>query len=191
MYLKKLLFLHNTIIFIASVLLTCDLSAEETYTIATSEKLKFTYSVSGVPVVGEFYIDKSSFTINFNEEAQSSFYIKIDIRKSTAGFPLATKAMLGPSVLNAEKYPFMEFKSTHISKKQKGYELRGLLSLKGIKKNVIIIVGSEKKYKKSTKVLKFSIKSSINRNEFGADGYSFLVGKNIILNSNINLILKE
>ena len=191
MYLKKLLFLHNTIIFIASVLLTCDLSAEETYTIATSEKLKFTYSVSGVPVVGEFYIDKSSFTINFNEEAQSSFYIKIDIRKSTAGFPLATKAMLGPSVLNAEKYPFMEFKSTHISKKQKGYELRGLLSLKGIKKNVIIIVGSEKKYKKSTNILKFSIKSFINRNEFGADGYSFLVGKNIILNSNINLILKE
>ena len=191
MYLKKLLFLHNTIIFIASVLLTCDLSAEETYTIATSEKLKFTYSVSGVPIVGEFYIDKSSFTINFNEEAQSSFYIKIDIRKSTAGFPLATKAMLGPSVLNAEKYPFMEFKSTHISKKQKGYELRGLLSLKGIKKNVIIIVGSEKKYKKSTNILKFSIKSFINRNEFGADGYSFLVGKNIILNSNINLILKE
>ena len=191
MYLKKLLFLHNTLIFIASVLLTCDLSAEETYTIATSEKLKFTYSVSGVPVVGEFYIDKTSFTINFNEEAQSSFYIKIDIRKSTAGFPLATKAMLGPSVLNAEKYPFMEFKSTHISKKQKGYELRGLLSLKGIKKNVIIIVGSEKKYKKSTNILKFSIKSSINRNEFGADGYSFLVGKNIILNSNINLILKE
>ena len=191
MYLKKLLFLHNTIIFIASVLLTCDLSAEETYTIATSEKLKFTYSVSGVPIVGEFYIDKSSFTINFNEEAQSSFYIKIDIRKSAAGFPLATKAMLGPSVLNAEKYPFMEFKSTHISKKQKGYELRGLLSLKGIKKNVIIIVGSKKKYKKSTNILKFSIKSSINRNEFGADGYSFLVGKNIILNSNINLILKE
>ena len=191
MYLKKLLFLHNTLIFVASVLLTCDLSAEETYTIATSEKLKFTYSVSGVPIVGEFYIDKSSFTINFNEEAQSSFYIKIDIRKSTAGFPLATKAMLGPSVLNAEKYPFMEFKSTHISKKQKGYELRGLLSLKGIKKNVIIIVGSEKKYKKSTNILKFSIKSFINRNEFGADGYSFLVGKNIILNSNINLILKE
>ena len=191
MYLKKLLFLHNTLIFIASVLLTCDLSAEETYTIATSEKLKFTYSVSGVPIAGEFYIDKSSFTINFNEEAQSSFYIKIDIRKSTAGFPLATKAMLGPSVLNAEKYPFMEFKSTHISKKQKGYELRGLLSLKGIKKNVIILVGSEKKYKKNTNILKFSIKSSINRNEFGADGYSFLVGKNIILNSNINLILKE
>ena len=191
MYLKKLLFLHNTLIFIASVLLTCDLSAGETYTVATSEKLKFTYSVSGVPIVGEFYIDKTSFTINFNEVAQSSFYIKIDIRKSTAGFPLATKAMLGPSVLNVEKYPFMEFKSTHISKKQKGYELRGLLSLKGIKKNVIIIVGSEKKYKKNTKLLKFSIKSSINRNEFGADGYSFLVGKNIILNSNINLILKE
>ena len=191
MYLKKLFFLHNALILIAYVLLTCDLSAEELYTIATSEKLNFTYSVSGVPVEGEFYIDKSSFTINFNEEAQSSFYIRIDIRKSSAGFPLATKAMLGPSVLNAEKYPFMEFKSTHISKKQKGYELRGLLSLKGIKKNVIIIVGSEKKYKKSTNILKFSIKSSINRNEFGADGYSFLVGKNIILNSNINLILKE
>ena len=85
----------------------------------------------------------------------------------------------------------MEFKSTHISKKEKGYELRGLLSLKGKNKNVVIMVNSEKKYKKSTNILNFSIKSSINRNEFGANGYSLLVGQEIKLNSNISLIKKE
>ena len=191
MILKNSLLLSSTFAFIASVFLSSNLLAKETYTIRSSEKLNFKYFVSGVPISGEFYIENTSFTIDFNKAAQSKFYIKIDIRKSTAGFPLATKAMLGPNVLNAEKYPFMEFKSTHISKKEKGYELRGLLSLKGKNKNVVIMVNSEKKYKKSTNILNFSIKSSINRNEFGANGYSFLVGKNIILNSNIKLIIKE
>ena len=53
------------------------------------------------------------------------------------------------------------------------------------------MVNSEKKYKKSTNILNFSIKSSINRNEFGANGYSLLVGQEIKLNSNITLIKKE
>ena len=66
--------------------------------------------------------------------------IKIDLKKSTAGFPLATKAMLGSSVLNSEKYPFMEFKSTNISKKGVRYEINGLLNLRGLKKNVTIFV---------------------------------------------------
>lgn len=191
MILKNSLLLSSTFAFIASVFLSSNLLAKETYTIRSSEKLNFKYFVGGVPISGEFYIENTSFTIDFNKAAQSKFYIKIDIRKSTAGFPLATKAMLGPSVLNAEKYPFMEFKSTHISKKEKGYELRGLLSLKGKNKNVVIMVNSEKNYKKSTNILNFSIKSSINRNEFGANGYSLLVGQEIKLNSNISLIKKE
>ena len=191
MILKNSLFLSSTFAFIASVFLSSNLLAKETYTIRSSEKLNFKYFVSGVPISGEFYIENTSFTIDFNKEEQSRFYIKINIKKSTAGFPLATRAMLSSSVLNSEKYPFMEFKSTNISKKGVMYEINGLLNLRGLKKNVTIFVIGKKDNKENAKTLNFGINSSINRYEFGADGYSLLVGKEIKLNSNITLIKKE
>ena len=191
MILKSSLLFSFIVVFITSVLLSGNLLAKEIYTIRSSEKLNFKYFVSGIPISGEFYIDKTSFTIDFNKEEQSRFYIKIDIKKSTAGFPLATKAMLGSSVLNSEKYPFMEFKSTNILKKGVRYEINGLLNLRGLKKNVTIFVIGKKDNKENAKTLNFGINSSINRHEFGADGYSLLVGKEIKLNSNITLIKKE
>jgi len=191
MILKNSLLFSFTLIVITSVFVGSNLLAKETYTTGNSQKLIFKYFVGGIPVSGQFYIDKTSFTIDFNEEEQSRLYIKIDIKKSTAGFPLATKAMLGSSVLNSQKYPFMEFTSTNISREGMRYEINGLLSLRGLKKNVTILVLSEKGNKKNSKTLNFKIKSSINRFEFGANGYSILVGNEIKLDSNITLIKKE
>ena len=188
MHLKNLLRFQITLIIFAFLLFVNNLFASERYVIANSKALKFTYFVSGVPLYGNFHIDTSYFTIDFTEEQQSKFYIKVDIRKSTAGFPLATKAMLGQSVLNANKYPFMEFESTSISKKDKGYRVNGLLKLKGVQKNIVIMVFTKDKYRKNAKTILFEIISSINRYDFGADGYPFLVGKEIKLNSSIELI---
>jgi len=188
MSLKNLLWFEIILIFFAFPLFVDNTFASERYAIANSKTLKFTYFVSGVPLYGEFHIDTSYFTIDFTEERQSKFYIKVDIRKSTAGFPLATSAMLGQSVLNGNKYPFMEFKSTSISKKDKGYRVSGLLELKGVQKNIVIMVFTKDKYIKNAKTLMFEIMSSINRYDFGADGFPFLVGKEIVLNSSIELI---
>ena len=191
MHLKKILRLKITLIFFAFVLFGNNLFASERYTIANPKILKFNYFLSGIPLYGEFHIDASYLTLDFSEEEQSKFYIKVDIRKSTAGFPLATRAMLGQSVLNANKYPFMEFRSTSISKQDNGYRVIGLLKLKGTKKNIVIMVFTKDRYKKNAKTLMFEIVSSIDRYDFGADGFPFLVGKEIKLNSNIELIKED
>ena len=188
MHLKNLLRFEIILVFFAFPLFVDNTFASERYAIANSKTLKFTYFVSGVPLYGEFHVDTSYFTIDFTDEQRSKFYIKVDIRKSTAGFPLATSAMLGQSVLNANKYPFMEFESTSISKKDKGYRVNGLLKLKGVQKNIVIMVFTTDKYIKNAKTLMFEIMSSINRYDFGADGFPFLVGKEIKLNSSIELI---
>ena len=191
MHLKKLLRFKITLIFFAFVLFGNNLFASERYTIANSKTIKFSYFVSGIPLYGEFHIDASYLTLDFSEEEQSKFYIKVDIRKSTAGFPLATRAMLGQSVLNANKYPFMEFRSTSISKQDNGYRVNGLLKLKGTKKNIVIMVFTKDRYRKNAKTLMFEIVSSIDRYDFGADGFPFLVGKEIKLNSKIELIRED
>ncbi len=94
MVLKSSLLFSFIVVFITSVLLSGNLLAKEIYTIRSTEKLNFKYFVSGIPISGEFYIDKTSFTLDFNKEEQSRFYIKIDLKKSTAGFPLATNCLL-------------------------------------------------------------------------------------------------
>ncbi len=66
-----------------------------------------------------------------------------------------------------------------------------LHTLKGIKKRVTLFVYSEERYKEDANSLKFRIESSINRHDFGASGYSFLVGKEIKLNSTIELIKEK
>ena len=83
MVLKSSLLFSSIVVFITSVLLSGNLLAKEIYTIRSSEKLNFKYFVSGIPISGEFYIDKTSFTMDFNKEEQSRFYIKIDIKKIT------------------------------------------------------------------------------------------------------------
>jgi polyisoprenoid-binding protein YceI len=50
------------------------------------------------------------------------------------------------------------------------------------------MVFNKDRYKKNANTLKFEIMSSINRYDFGADGFPFLVGKEIKLNSSIELI---
>ena len=85
----------------------------------------------------------------------------------------------------------MEFESTSISKKDKGFRVSGLLKLKGVQKNIVIMVFTKDKYIKNAKTLMFQIMSSINRYDFGADGFPFLVGKEIKLNSSIELIRED
>ena len=50
------------------------------------------------------------------------------------------------------------------------------------------MVFTKDKYRKNAKTLMFEIMSSINRYDFGANGFPFLVGKEIKLNSSIELI---
>ena len=70
MILKNSLFFSYTLAVLVSVFLFSNLLAKETYTIRNAEKLNFKYFVSGVPISGEFYIDKTSFIIDFNKEEQ-------------------------------------------------------------------------------------------------------------------------
>ena len=86
MHFIKLLLDQRIFIFIAFVFFRVTLSAKETYTIANSKALNFIYFVSGVPISGEFYIDKTSFIINFKEEDQSRFYIKLILQRVQQGF---------------------------------------------------------------------------------------------------------
>ena len=58
-----------------------------------------------------FTLKDSIFVLNFKKPNQSKLKLKFDLNSSSAGFDLATNAMLGETVLYAEKYPYIYFES--------------------------------------------------------------------------------
>ena len=75
-----------------------------------AERIKFNYFVGIIPMEGFFALKDSIFVLNFKKPNQSKLKLKFDLNSSSAGFDLATNAMLGETVLYAEKYPYITLK---------------------------------------------------------------------------------
>jgi polyisoprenoid-binding protein YceI len=136
-------------------------------------------------------IKRSQFELDFVEKEKSKFFVEIDLKKSDAGFPLATSAMLGKSVLYAEKYPIMKFTSNSVKEVDNGFIINGTLNLRGISNGISMKVKPNEIYKGKEKYLTFNLETRIDRFNYGADGYSLLVDKTIFLNSEIILEASE
>ncbi len=167
------------------------LDAGISYESIEKETINFVYTVAGIEFSGNFAIKRSKFEIDFIEKGKSKFFVEIDLKKSDAGFPLATSAMLGKSVLYAEKYPSMKFTSNSIEEVDNGFIIIGNLNLRGISKIIIMRVRPKEIYRGKEKYLNFNIEANIDRFDYGADGYGLLVDKTIFLNSEIILEASE
>ena len=165
------------------------------YTVLTAEKIKFQYYVGVVPLEGFFSLKDSFFAINFKDPEVSRLSLKFDLNSSSAGFFLATKAMLGQSVLYAKKYPYILFESKSV-KLEKGYvfKIKGNVTIRGITKRITLLAKLENPEileSKNKRNLQFYISAKFKRSDFKATGYSNIVGDLIDLNSHVNLVTLE
>ena len=168
-----------------------NLNAGISYKSVEHETITFLYTVAGIKFSGKFVIKRSQFELNFVEKEKSKFFVEIDVKKSDAGFPLATSAMLGKSVLYAEKYPIMKFTSNSVKEVDNGFIINGTLNLRGISKAIIMKARPKEIYRGKEKYLTFILETNIDRFKYGADGYSLLVDKTIFLSSEIILEATE
>ena len=79
-------------------------------------------------------------TIDFDPSNLSIASIKgtADVTTLSTNNKMRDNHLQKPDMFNAEKYPTMEFKSSSISKTEKGYEMKGLMKIKGTEKEVIV-----------------------------------------------------
>tara|TARA_B100000965_G_scaffold108243_1_gene89465 strand:+ start:794 stop:1351 length:558 start_codon:yes stop_codon:yes gene_type:complete len=168
-----------------------NLNAGISYKSVEEETITFVYTAAGIKFSGKFVIKRSQFDLNFVENEKSKFFVAIDLKKSDAGFPLATSAMLSKSVLYAEKYPIMKFTSNSVKEVDNGFIINGTLNLRGISKAIIMKARPKEIYRGKEKYLTFKLETNIDRFKYGADGYSLLVDKTIFLSSEIILEASE
>ncbi len=174
-----------------SFFIVSNLNAGISYKGVEEETITFVYTAVGIKFSGSFVIKRSQFELDFVEKEKSKFFVEIDLKKSDAGFPLATSAMLGKSVLYAEKYPIMKFTSNSVKEVDNGFIINGTLNLRGISNGISVKVRPNEIYKGKEKYLTFNLETKIDRFNYGADGYSSLVDKTIFLNSEIILEASE
>ena len=164
------------------------------YTFLAAQKIKFKYYIGFIPFEGFFVLKDSIFAINFKKPETSRLSLKFDLNSSSAGFFLATSAMLGKSVLYAEKFPYILFESKTIKAKGNEFTIKGNVTIRGITKEIILLATLKnpeilKSLNKNN--LQFNILAEFRRSDFKATGYRDIVGEVVKLNSEVDLVLTE
>ena len=157
-----------------------------------AERIKFNYFVGIIPMEGFFTLKDSIFVLNFKKPNQSKLKLKFDLNSSSAGFDLATNAMLGETVLYAEKYPYIYFESKKVFAKDNQFNIRGSLTIRGITKDVTFEAKLNNPSVLKNKVknnLQFDIYAELKRSDFNATGYQYIVGDVINLKTRVELLL--
>ena len=163
----------------------CRPSISEEFQLPQDTGLNFNYFIAGLPFEGEFKVIESKFDVNFRNAALSTFSVKFDLIQSNAGFPIATKAM--KQVLGADIFPTVLFKSDSVEFKDEKFQVVGFLTIKNVSKPVNLVVNALENYSVANEKIRFSIRTSFNRRQFGADGYYPLVHDAIIIDDILTL----
>ena len=165
----------------------CRPSISEEFQLPQDTDVKFKYFVAGLLFEGEFKVIESKSDVNFRNHVQSAFSVKFDFwRQQNAGFPIATKAM--KQVLSADIFPTVLFKSASVEFKDvKKFHVVGFLTIRNVSKPVNLEVTVLEKYSAASEKIHFSIRTSFNRRQFGADGYYPLVHDAIIIEDILTL----
>ena len=171
--------------FIVLMCVCCRPSISEEFQLPQDTDVKFKYFVAGLPFEGEFKVIENEFDINFIDPVQSIFSVKFDLMQSNAGFQLATKAM--KQVLDAYRFPEVIFESHSVDFKDEKFNVIGFLKIRNVSKPVNLIVTVLENYSSKSKKINFSIQTSFNRRQFGADGYYPLVGDAIVIEDVLTL----
>ena len=189
---KNKIFLVLPLLLSLFILISVKISFASDKFILNAERVKFNYFLGIIPMEGFFALKDSIFVLNFKKPTQSKLKLKFDLNSSSAGFDLATTAMLGETVLYAEKYPYIFFESKKVVAKDNQFNIKGPLTIRGITKNVTFKAKLNNPSVLKDKVknnLQFDIYAELKRSDFKATGYQYIVGDVINLKTKVELLL--
>jgi polyisoprenoid-binding protein YceI len=133
-------------------------------------------------IAGQMPILSADMTLDFDSPGQSRVSVLLDAAGATAGFPFATQALTGPTVLATADHPAIRFETT-VFRAQPGpgarAEIDGLLTIRGIAQPATLaaeIFRREGAAEGDLSTLSVHMATEVSRAAFGADGWSDMVG---------------
>jgi polyisoprenoid-binding protein YceI len=133
-------------------------------------------------IAGQMPILSADMTLDFDSPGQSRVSVLLDAAGATAGFPFATQALTGPTVLATAEHPAIRFETT-VFRAQPGpgarAEIDGLLTIRGIAQPVTLaaeIFRREGAAEGDLSTLSVHMATEVSRAAFEANGWSDMVG---------------
>jgi polyisoprenoid-binding protein YceI len=148
------------------VLVTLGLFIASPQAIAQKYKIAKGYSVKfdgGGDVAGSF--KDLSGTVEFNETdlTKSSVTLKIKTESINTGNAMMNNHAKGKEWFDAKTYPLITFTSKSFTKTAKGYDVVGIMEIKGVKKEITISFT----FSKTGKGGEFKASFQVDRNDYG------------------------
>ncbi len=138
-------------------------------------------------ITGTMPVASANIVIDFDRPAASRVAVALDVARARASFPFATQALLGPKVLDAGDYPTITFQSTAVRAVGGGGAralIDGRLTVRGVTRPVTLdaeIFRREGVAVGERSRMAIHLAGSLRRSEFGATGWSDMVGDEVRL----------
>ena len=133
-------------------------------------------------ITGAIPLERADLRLDFDNVANCTVDVTLDVTGATANFPFAAQALKGPKVLDAKDHPRMTFRSTSISRVGEAADVTGTLILRGVSKPVILtarIFRPQGSAPDDFSRLTVTLTGKVNRSDFGATGWSNMVGDEV------------
>ena len=164
---------------------------------ADASRVGFTVAFGPDKISGEVPVASADIALDFERPSQSRVSVVLDVSGARANFPFATQALRGPKILDAEAFPSMMFVSTGIETipgEVSRALLNGDITVRGATRPLTLGVELFRPADRdlgARERLIVRLTGAIQRSDFGATGWSDLVGDAVELDMMLQIDLLE
>ncbi len=188
---KKILIIGVTLTLISGVALSAhavDYNIDNSHT-----TLGFEVKHLGISTVrGQFDDYKGSFTLDKDNLSGFSAAVTIQAKSIDTNHEGRDNHLVGADFFDVEKYPIITFKGEALVKNDDGYQIAGILNMKGVEKRIYIpveIAGPVNNPFGGTAIgLKGRV--TINRQDFGISWNKTLDGGGLVVDDEVTLVIE-
>jgi polyisoprenoid-binding protein YceI len=133
-------------------------------------------------ITGSFPLEKADLGLDFDNVTNCTVSVALDVTGAKASFPFAAQALKGPKVLDAKDHPRMTFESTSVKGAGASAEVTGNLTIRGVTKPVTLraqLFRPQGSAPDQLDHLTVKLTGRVNRSDFGATGWSDMVGDEV------------
>jgi polyisoprenoid-binding protein YceI len=133
-------------------------------------------------ITGAIPLEEADLKLDFDNVANCTLAVTLNVTGATASFPFAAQALKGPKVLDAADHPRMTFQSTSVKRAGDAADVAGTLTIRGVSKAVTLkaqIFRPKGSADSDFSRLTVKLSGRVNRSDFGATGWSDLVGDEV------------
>ena len=155
-----------------------------------ASKVVFFYAMNGRETRGVFPVERATTLVDLQDVRRSSLDVTVATRFVQAGDPVVTLAIQSADMLATGRHPTAHFVSTRIVPNEKGAQITGDLTLKGVTHPVTLDAVFQRRADApaDNSELILQVKGTVSRKAFGVIGFPELVDDEITLRFQVHLI---